>query len=123
MYWTSKTDTVFKIVVKDSMLTVDLKEAKKKNEELMKQLAAKEEELKKIKIQQTTTKKDSTYNLWIKQTVKLYEAMDSKVAAKAILGMPENVARDLIYALKKKKAAEVLSSMPVDKVTKLLGNR
>jgi len=123
MYWTSKTDTVFKIVVKDSMLTVDLKEAKKKNEELMKQLAAKEEELKKIKIQQTSTKKDSTYNLWIKQTVKLYEAMDSKVAAKAILGMPENVARDLIYALKKKKAAEVLSSMPVDKVTKLLGNR
>jgi flagellar motility protein MotE (MotC chaperone) len=48
--------------------------------------------------------------------------MDSKVAARAIMGMQDNVARDLIYALKKKKAAEVLSFMPVEKVTKLLGN-
>jgi hypothetical protein len=57
MYWTSKTDTVYKIVVQDSTLKVDLKDAKKKNEDLMKQLAAKEEELKKIKFNKLALKK------------------------------------------------------------------
>ncbi len=123
MYWSSKTDTVFQVIVKDENLKSEIKETQKKNEELMKQLAAKEEELNKIKALQVSAKKDSTYNLWIKSTVKLYEAMDSKKAAQAMLGLQENVARDLIYALKKKKAAEILSFMPVDKVTKLLGTR
>lgn len=123
MYWSSKTDTVFQVIVKDENLKSEIKETQKKNEELMKQLAAKEEELNKIKALQVSAKKDSTYNLWIKSTVKLYEAMDSKKAAQAMLGLQDNVARDLIYALKKKKAAEILSFMPVDKVTKLLGTR
>lgn len=55
------------------------------------------------------SKKDSLYTKWIKNSVKLYEAMDSKKAAKIIQGFNDNIARDIIFSMKKKKAAEIIA--------------
>ncbi|MDP2038831.1 MAG: hypothetical protein Q8L04_15725 [Ignavibacteria bacterium] len=67
-----------------------------------------------------TAKKDSIYNDWVKQTVKLYEAMDSKKVAKVILGYSDNIARDLILRMRKKKAAEILAEFKPEVVTRLI---
>jgi len=70
---------------------------------------AKIEPPKQIAIDKTAAKKDSIYQAWVKNTVKLYETMDSKKAAKIIQGYSDNIARDLLMTMKKKKAAEILA--------------
>ncbi len=62
---------------------------------------------------------DSTYTKWKKATIKLYESMDSKKIAKIILSLTDNEARELIYSMKKKKAAEILSFLNPDDVKRL----
>jgi flagellar motility protein MotE (MotC chaperone) len=62
---------------------------------------------------------DSTYTKWKKATIKIYESMDSKKIAKIILGLTDNEARELIYSMKKKKAAEILSYLTPDDVKRL----
>ncbi len=57
------------------------------------------------------TKPDSIYNVWKIQTAKLYESMDPQKAAKIISSYSDNVARDIIYTMKQKKAAEILSEL------------
>jgi len=56
-------------------------------------------------------KNDSTYRIWTKKTAALYEAMDSPKAAKIIQKYSDSVARDILYSMKKKKAAEVLANL------------
>lgn len=70
---------------------------------------AKTEPPKQIAVDKTVAKKDSIYQAWVKNTVKLYETMDSKKAAKIIQGYSDNIARDLLLTMKKKKAAEILA--------------
>jgi flagellar motility protein MotE (MotC chaperone) len=62
---------------------------------------------------------DSTYRTWAKKTAALYEAMDSKKAAKIIQNYSDNVARDILYSMKKKKAAEVLSNLNPETASKV----
>jgi flagellar motility protein MotE (MotC chaperone) len=59
------------------------------------------------------TKKDSEaeYKNWIKTTSKLYESMESQKAAKIILKYSDNIAKDILYSMKKKKAAEILAEL------------
>lgn len=66
------------------------------------------------------TKKDSIYKSWVKETGKLYETMDSKKAAKVIQGYSDNIARDLLLSMKKKKAADILSEIRPDVVTRII---
>ncbi len=54
---------------------------------------------------------DSTYLRWAKTTAGLYESMDSRKAAKIIQNYSDNTARDILYAMKKKKAAEILAEL------------
>lgn len=54
---------------------------------------------------------DTIYQKWIKQTAKLYESMDPKKAALIIKNYSESTARDIIYRMKKNKAADVLSEL------------
>ena len=56
-------------------------------------------------------KKDSVYQIWVRNTVKLYESMDSRKAAKIILGYSDNIARDLLLTMKKKKAADIIAEL------------
>ncbi len=69
---------------------------------------------------------DTIYQKWIKQTAKLYESMDPKKAALIIRNYSETTARDIIYKMKKNKAAEVLSELdPVtaNKIARFPGDR
>ncbi len=66
------------------------------------------------------TIKDSTYKNWIKKTVKLYEEMDAKKAAKVILGYSDNIARDILFSMKKKKAAEILTEFKPEVATRII---
>ena len=54
---------------------------------------------------------DSNYTKWVKATAALYESMDAKKAARIIQNYSEKTARDIIYKMKKKKAAEVLAEL------------
>ena len=54
-------------------------------------------------------KKQKENNAWVKKTSKLYESMDPDRAAKIIESYSDNVARDIIYSMRKKSAAEILS--------------
>ena len=65
-------------------------------------------------------KKDSIYSSWVKENVKLYESMDSKKAAKVIKGYSDNIARDILLKMKKKKAAEILAELKPEDVTRII---
>lgn len=56
-------------------------------------------------------KAEAEYNEWVKNTAALYDLMDAKKAAKIIQKHSDNEARDILYAMKKKKAAEILSEL------------
>jgi len=56
-------------------------------------------------------RQDSTYTSWKKQTAALYEMMEPKKAAKIIQNFSDNIARDILYSMKKKKAAEILTQL------------
>lgn len=64
--------------------------------------------------------KDSTYREWIKNTAKLYTSMDSKKAAKIIQGYSDNIARDILFTMKKKKAAEILGEFKPELATRII---
>lgn len=60
---------------------------------------------------QTNNPADSTYIKWVKSTAGLFESMEAKKAALIIKNYREDVARDIIYKMKRKKAAEVLAEL------------
>jgi len=68
---------------------------------------------------QNKAKQDSVYSNWLKSTVKLYESMEAAEAAKFIPKYSDNVARDLIYSMKQKKAADILKNLNPDFVINL----
>jgi len=51
------------------------------------------------------------YKKLIIETSKFYESMESAKAAKIILKYSDNIAKDILYSMKKKKAAEILSEI------------
>ena len=117
-YFEVKTDTVYKVIVKDSSLLSRLGDAKESFKSTNSRLKKKESEITALRNKFKTTS-DSVYKAWIKSTVKLYESMDSKQAAKIIVNYSDKVARDIIYSMKKKKAAEILSRLNPETVINL----
>ncbi|OGU36250.1 MAG: hypothetical protein A2068_07030 [Ignavibacteria bacterium GWB2_35_6b] len=111
-------DTVYKEIVKDEMLIDSLKKAEQAKLAANRTAEEKTKELEALKNQSQATN-TAEYKEWISSTVKLYESMDSKKAAKIISGYSDNVARDLIYSMKKKKAAEILSNLNSEQIVKL----
>jgi flagellar motility protein MotE (MotC chaperone) len=102
------TDTVYANEKNNSVLMDSLKNLEfalaQTNQELRKQ-----KEDKKLSADEVKSKTDSTYNAWVQKTSKLYESMDPGRAAKIIESYSDNVARDIIYSMRKKSAAEILS--------------
>lgn len=70
--------------------------------------------------EKNAAKRDSVYKLWVKSTVKLYESMDAKKAAKIILGYSDNIARDILLTMKKKRAADILAEFKPDVATRII---
>ena len=57
------------------------------------------------------TEINEEYQKWIAETSKFYESMESAKAAKIILKYSDNIAKDILYSMKKKKAAEILAEI------------
>ncbi len=74
----------------------------------------------KSQVNNNESAKDSLYRKWVKDSVKLYEAMDSKKAAKIIQGYSDNIARDIIFSMKKKKAAEIIAEFKPDIANRII---
>jgi flagellar motility protein MotE (MotC chaperone) len=67
-----------------------------------------------------SNKKDSSYNVWLKNTSGLFEAMDSKKAAKIIQNYSDNVARDILYSMKKKNAAQIIAELSPEVANRII---
>jgi flagellar motility protein MotE (MotC chaperone) len=63
---------------------------------------------------------NNEYKIWLKKTSALYASMDSKKAAKIIQNYSDNIARDILYTMKKKKAAEILAELNPEIVTRIM---
>lgn len=112
-------NTTNELVVKDDLKKhKNSKITKNKLEEVEQKLALKESEIQLLK-NKIEEKDNAKYQDWLKNTIKLYEAMESNIAAESIKKMPEEEARDIIYTMKKKKAAEVLSYLSIETVNRL----
>lgn len=110
-----KTDTIVQSVLMDSTLLDSLTTlhkllSAKTNSTVKNQPVV---DIKPI-VEPVEKKPDSSYSAWVVKTAGLYESMDSKKAAKIIQNYSDNVARDIIYIMKKKKAAEILSELSPD---------
>ncbi|NWF90386.1 MAG: hypothetical protein HXY50_13110 [Ignavibacteriaceae bacterium] len=57
------------------------------------------------------TLKDTAYVSWLKNVTSIYEAMEPKKAAKIIQNYSDNVARDILYSMKKKTAAKIVAEL------------
>ncbi|MBU1101683.1 MAG: hypothetical protein KKA84_14885 [Bacteroidetes bacterium] len=107
---TARVDTVYTKYVMDGKLLDSMQTLQKeiavsikKNQELVeKKTALSDKELQ---------DQNAEYLEWIKKTAKLYEAMDSGKAAKIITKYSDSVARDILYKMKQRKAAEVLAAL------------
>ncbi|MGD8777608.1 MAG: hypothetical protein PVH88_01455 [Ignavibacteria bacterium] len=113
-----KIDNLFKEVEQTKNIISDIKKKETEQKKLENTIANKEKEIENLKKQHKDDENEE-YQNWIKSTVKLFETMDSKKAAKIISEYSDNVARDLIYKMKKKKAAEILSNLNTEKVIQL----
>ncbi len=60
-------------------------------------------------VAQNESQPDTLYEKWVKQTAMLYDSMDPQKAAQIIKQYNDKTSRDIIYTMKKKKAAEILT--------------
>lgn len=81
-------------------------------------LTKKEQELEQLKTQ-IEEKKTEQHEAWLKSTIKLYEAMEVGKAGDLLKSLPEVEARELIYSMKNKKAAAILSNLDTETVKRL----
>ena len=113
------TDTIYqKVPYQDPKLLDSLKKSEALVQRFLRDNKTKEQEIESLKNRLNLTK-DSSYSKWLKTTVKMYETMDSKKAAILIENYSDNEARDLIYSMKNKKAAEILSNLDTERVLRL----
>ncbi|MFH1194284.1 MAG: hypothetical protein V1720_01150 [bacterium] len=117
-YFTTKADTIYQVYVKDSSLIQSLDQANQANKNLTMSLQTKSQETDSMKSKLGKKQKEE-YLDWLKSTVSLYEAMDVRKAAKLISNYSDNEARDIIYSMKKKKAAEILAQLSAETVQRI----
>lgn len=111
-----KKDTMFTALIKD----IDsLKSVNRKLEKTEIDLATREKELQNLRNLEKA-KEDSAYTKWKKEMVRIYDAMDSKAAARIIQNLPEKSAKDILSAMKSKKVAKILSEVSPEIASRLM---
>lgn len=96
-----------------------LKAENEKLKKLRMEVAVKDEELKKAR-EVRKVRDDSSYTKWKKEMVKTFEQMDAKMAAKIILKLNDNQAKDILFTMKKKKAAQIIAELKPDVAGRLI---
>ncbi len=101
--------------IKEDFIPIDTTKFVKRIKDLNSQLSALKTENGVLKQENENFKKridtKVDYDKWKKQTAKLYESMDAKSASKIIQKYSDNVARDILYSMKRKQAAEILAQL------------
>ncbi|MCB9258036.1 MAG: hypothetical protein H6612_01685 [Ignavibacteriales bacterium] len=105
-------------VHKKNELKEHLSETKSELEKAEQEISNKDKQIENLR-NRLEQQNDGKYDEWLKSTIKLYEEMAVNKAGELLKTLPEEEARDLIYAMKKKKAAEILSSLDTETVKKL----
>ena len=105
-------------VLVQQKLEQDFEETKSKLAKTTRELTRKDEELAALR-KRISVKEESKHTEWLKSTVKLYEQMESGKAGDLLRSLPVDEARELIYSMKKKKAAEILSTLDTETVKRL----
>ncbi|MEW6701360.1 MAG: hypothetical protein AB1298_01455 [Bacteroidota bacterium] len=118
---TAKIDSA-SLSVKDSIALnkPGKKIAEEKKEEPLNTSVVQNAPIKPELFEKNAAKRDSVYKLWVKSTVKLYESMDAKKAAKIILGYSDNIARDILLTMKKKRAADILAEFKPEVAARII---
>ncbi len=109
--------TAKKDIVQAPKLTMPIAEQNKAEKE---KLVQQTEVIKPSILEKESARKDSAYKAWLKQTVKLYESMDTQRAAKIIRGYSDNIARDILLSMKKKKAASILAEFKPEEAIRII---
>jgi len=94
------------------------KQAKEDIVEVKEEVIKQKEKIKELE-EKFTAKEKEEHKSWLKSTIKMYEAMDAGKASQLLASIPDNDAREILYSMKKKKAAEILSSLPTETVIRL----
>ena len=114
--------------VDNERLRFDLSAKEEIIKDYEKQIIEKDDLIQQLKVEleglktQANSENKEDHEKWLKSTVKLFEKMDAKKAAKIIESYSDNIAKEIIYSMKNKNAAEILSLLNPEKVTKLTGN-
>lgn len=114
----SRVDTVFTEVVKDQAIADSIVRVKSKIEMIERELIAKNNEILNLKSVKDAAK-DSAYVKWKRDMVKIYESMDAKAAARIIQNLEDNLAKDILFSMKKKKAAEIIMKLNPETASRL----
>ena len=114
-----KTDTVF-TSQDNGALTDSLKKMQSALRQLQQQLNLNAEQ-ETAKLSENNSKIDSskTYQEWTRKTAGIFAAMDARKAAKIISNYSDNVARDILFAMKKKSAAQIMSELSPEVVSRI----
>ena len=116
-------DTVFtEKLVKDPTILDSLKKVERTLSAAKREISEKDIEIKNLK-SRLVSRKDSTYDAWVKSTAKLYGLMDSKQVAKLISGLSDSEVRDLFNKMKTRKVVDILSNLSQDRVSRLTGQK
>lgn len=73
-----------------------------------------------INLDKQDKNQDPEYLNWIKKISSIYEAMEPRKAAKIIQNYSDNVARDILYTMKKKTAAKVIAELSPETVNRII---
>lgn len=104
----TKYDTVFIASPLNDKLLDSLKMIRKMVENIMNKRS-----VKKVAAGSSLTNKKKDEE-WLSQTAKLFESMDPKKAAKIIQKYSDNESREILYKIKRKQAAAILSELSPD---------
>lgn len=115
-----KLDTASTITLKDTNAVKKVKNVVATQANINQVQVSSENNVANVPVRTSPAQKDTSYSKWIKKTGKLYESMDAKKAAKIILGYSDNIARDLLLSMRKKKAAEILSEFKPEIATRII---
>lgn len=103
---------------KTEEIVSDLESTKGKLNKVSVELSKKDKEIEQLKSKLEIEHK-AEHEQWLKATVKLYEEMQASKAAEILSKIPDIEAREIIYSMKKKKAAEVLSQLSTETIKRL----
>lgn len=113
-----RVDTVYADVRKDPVFADSIKKINTKIQIIEQELISKNTEIQDLKALKKANR-DSAYVKWKADMVKIYESMDSKAAARIIQNLEENLAKDILFSMKKKKAAEIIMKLNPETASRL----